>query len=135
MDERVATSSDRRREISILVAHYDEESRLAIQQCLAVGFPSLPVIHTASSGEEVLVFCGERKGGTTIVISSHSTPGINGVELVRKLRQGGHDARTLLCVGGSDDTDFRELRKEGLLGIVHEPLTSESLLWQVAKAL
>jgi CheY-like chemotaxis protein len=126
-----APNSDVRRDISVLVVDNDDAARQAIHKYLS-RFSSISAVHTASSGEEAFQLCSERRGEITLVISGSEMPGMNGRELFRRLKADGHEVRTLLCAGSDDKIDSDQ---EGLVGFVRKPFTSDSLLWQVAKAL
>jgi len=86
---------------------------------------------TAETGESALEIYEARQEEIRAVILDLFLPGINGDEVFRRMKQRNPEIRAILATGFSQEERARNLRKEGLLGVIGKPYRQvdlESLL-------
>jgi FixJ family two-component response regulator len=114
----------------IAIVDDDEPLREALGSVMkAAGFS----INTYASAEEYLEFADRRN--TTCLILDVRLPGMNGLELQRRLLDA-NSAVPIIFVTAHGDKSLRDLvMKAGAAGFLNKPVRSEALLREVRAAL
>jgi two-component system, NtrC family, response regulator HydG len=113
----------------ILIIDDDEAVRESLGRMLrGVGY----VVQPARNGEEGLELA--RTGGFDVILSDLRMPGISGIDVLRKLREGHVDAAFIVMTGfGSIDAAVESM-KLGAIDFVQKPFFRDELLLRVRAA-
>jgi two-component system, OmpR family, response regulator len=126
-------SHDHQEAVSALVVDISQPNRDFIQaHLLRLGFSS---VYIASSGEEAVVVCGEKKDEIILVISDVQMPDTTGHELIGKLRSAGSEAGIILCSGGDTDLHPCPIHSECLCVFLLRPFNTLVFSLAVVSAL
>ena len=91
------------------------------------------IVQDFSSCEDFLV--AYRPGGNACVLIDAYLPGMNGLELLQKLRASGHDVPAIMITGDSDVTIAVQAMKAGASDFVEKPISRGELLSCVDRAM
>lgn len=86
-----------------------------------------------ASCEAFLEAFGSGRDGCVLVDAS--LPGMNGLELLRRLREAGHRLPAIMITGNSDVQIAVEAMKAGAVDFIEKPISTAELLASVARAL
>lgn len=106
-------------ETPLRVLFVDDEERLlnATERALGDYFE----VHTANSGDEALRRIDEA-GDYSLIVADQWMPGMNGVELIDKIRRAAPDTPCLLMTGDPADPTVRRCVADGrALGLLEKP--------------
>jgi diguanylate cyclase (GGDEF)-like protein len=123
----------RNRETTALVVEDSEPIRALVTRQLEG--QNIRVL-TAANGEAALATLAEQ-GGVRLVLTDYHMPGLDGFELVRRLRR--EHTKDELCVIGMSSTEEDDISvrflKYGANDFLHKPFTAEELLCRVTQNL
>ena len=115
---------------TILVVDDEESVLLVTQKVLErAGYHILP----ANSGEEALVIFNKHAASIRLVVTDLMMPGIDGIELARRLRQFSPEIRILGASGISQDGRMKELSKLGFVEVMLKPYELATLVSTVSR--
>jgi len=123
-------SRDEKAPARILLVDDDKFDRTFIQDCLAQKDLS---IDEASNGDEAIELM--RENFYDLVLSDIYMPGINGIELIRKIREIDENLQVILFTGHADLATAIEAVKLGVFDYIVKPFDPEELNWRVDKAI
>jgi len=115
----------------VLVVEDDEDSRNIMADALVeAGY----TVEGAADGYEALSIAARRS--PDIVVSDLSMPGINGVELARRLHVFAPTVPVVLTTGIEDTLDLvTAARAYGAVACLKKPMSLDELLWTIDRAL
>ena len=90
------------------------------------------VVKTAASGEEALEVLALQS--FSVIVTDLSMPGMDGLELGKKIRSRGFQGRLIAITGHSDKFEFSACREAGFDGYFQKPVEMEVLLEAVGGA-
>ena len=90
-------------------------------------------VFTASGGNEAMEIIQNEK--PDLVLLDVRMEELNGVDLLRKLRQGQNMIKVIMVTGVEDDAIVNETKTLGITGFIHKPLVLEELEKVVLKEL
>ena len=115
---------------TILVVDDEESVLLVTQKVLErAGYHILP----ANSGEEALVIFNQHATSIRLVVTDLMMPGIDGIELARRLRHFSPEIRILGASGISQDGRMKELSKLGFVEVMLKPYELATLVATVQR--
>lgn len=82
-------------------------------------------VFTASGGLQALGII-DRERPDLILLDVHMDE-MNGIEVLKKLRENNHDAKVIMVTGVEDETVISEAKKWNIQGHIHKPLILEEL--------
>jgi two-component system CheB/CheR fusion protein len=123
----VAIASDRAK---IFIVDDDDHIREAIRAVLE---DDGRVVETYASCEAFLV--AFRPGPSACLLIDAYLPGMNGLELLRKLRDDGQHLPSIMITGDSDVPMAVEAMKAGALDFIEKPIGGEELIASIERAL
>jgi PAS domain S-box-containing protein len=116
----------------ILVVDDEASVRAVTQHALeAYGYR----VETASDGIEALATFERRSAAVDLVIADIDMPLMDGVELIRRLREQRQDVRVVAVSGLSDDVRLARATDAGAVAGLRKPFDTQALLRTVARAL
>ncbi len=80
---------------------------------------------TAGSGAEALRLVNEEK--PDLVLLDITMEGMNGLEVLKKLRADKNDVKVIMVTGVEDESVINEANSWGVKGYIHKPLVLEEL--------
>jgi signal transduction histidine kinase/CheY-like chemotaxis protein len=89
----------------------------------------------AGDGPSALEIFAEQRDSIDLVILDLVMPGMNGKQVLRKLKKADPDARVLIASGFHLDMDMPDVRREGASGFLSKPFIVADLSQAVANAL
>ena len=117
------------RSVTILIVEDNDNLRNLLQQTLeGVGFSVFP----AADGAEALRWSEQHEGTIEIMVSDIVMPGLNGLELSKRIRVARPETKFLLITGFGDQ--FPELREYGG-NVLEKPFLPSELLREVEEIL
>jgi DNA-binding response OmpR family regulator len=90
-------------------------------------------VYTASGGNEALEIIRQER--PDLVLLDVRMEGMNGVELLRKLRESGDPTRVVMVTGVKEEATIQETEHLGVIGYIHKPLILDELEKIVLKEL
>ena len=88
--------------------------------------------HAASSGEEALQFVGDNV--PDIIVLDLKMPGIDGMEVLRRVKQYFPAIQIIILTGHGNDLDEAEARKLGAFDYLRKPVDIELLVARIREA-
>ena len=117
------------REIKTLVVDDEELIRWSLQSALkGIGF----FVDTASDGNEALDML--RKTDYDIVITDFKMPGLNGLELLEKIKEEGKKSKVILISAYLSYSAVKEAKECGAFHCVNKPFGMDEFLGIVREA-
>jgi PAS domain S-box-containing protein len=92
-------------------------------------------VELATDGETALATYRARAGGFDLVLLDHNMPRMSGSDCYRALRAHDPEVRCLLSTGFADGEATRQLREEGILGVLQKPFGLAALARAVESGL
>lgn len=126
----VTESSAEAHQATIYVVEGDARERDALVQLLS---HLQHHVDAFDSAEALLAAIDETSA--QVLVSGLELPGMNGVELLRELRQQGHQVPTILLAGESDVATAVEAIRAGAMDFIQKPVIERILLRRVRDAL
>jgi CheY-like chemotaxis protein len=115
----------------ILVVEDDPPSRQAMVDVLAAAGYS---IDEAEDGYEALWLAARQE--PDLVLSDLSMPGLDGVELTRRIHTFARDIPVILTTGLADTQDYiTAAQSYGAVACLKKPMSLDELLWTIDRAL
>lgn len=115
---------------ALCVVEGDEDERRSLANLLG----NLEIeVQTFASGEDLLAQLDQL--GVSILVADLQLPGISGVELLRRLRERGVRAPTILISEGSDIPTAVDAIRAGAVDFIEKPFIDRILLRRVKAAL
>lgn len=116
--------------VSILLIDDDAGSRLALCSLLKqAGYGA----HCVASGEDALDWLDQNTAA--IVITDLMLPGMDGLEILRRVKERAPDTNVILITGNASAHSALEAMKNGAFDYITKPLNAEKLKIIIAKAL
>ena len=82
-------------------------------------------VFTAASGEEALNILDKEK--PDLVLLDFLMEGMDGVEVLQKMRQRGDKTEVIMVTGISEDATIQKAKELGVIDYVHKPLVLDEL--------
>jgi putative two-component system response regulator len=115
----------------VLVVDDDESIlRLLVGQVRAIGHP----VESATNGEEALELALQEPK-PVLVISDVNMPGLNGLDLLRRIKRASSNTQVLMVSGHNDMSIVRECLREGAYDYLIKPFELEELSNATERAL
>jgi len=92
-------------------------------------------VETAADGTEALQKIFRDADRYKLVLTDHKMPGIDGLELVKQLRNGGFEGKIIVLSGRIDEEDIAAYTGLGVDGIMHKPFDFSDLRNTVSRVL
>lgn len=125
-----SVSQEKQGPARILLVDDDKFDRTFIMDCLA---PRKMNVHEASNGDEAIEMVTENF--YDLVLSDIYMPGINGIELIKKIREIDENLQVILFTGHADLATAIEAVKLGVFDYIVKPFDPGELTWRVDKAI
>ena len=113
---------------TILIVDDSETSRMIIRKCLSMTGDEDSTFLEAEDGIRALAVLGGHR--VDLLVTDLNMPRMDGITLLRKLRQGGQTSKVpavVMSSMGSDSLD-QELRDLGVAVLIRKPLTPAKVL-------
>ena len=92
------------------------------------------VLHFAASGEEALgQLAGDIRPELIVILSDINMPGMDGLELLREIKQRRPELPVMMVTAYGDDERRRRASEEGAFEFVTKPVDFDSLKQQLAR--
>lgn len=113
----------------------DDESAVVDALALTIDWTSLGFseVHTALSAEEALAI--SRKNPIALVVSDIRMPGMNGLELIEKIKEMNSHAKCIILSGFSDFEYTQEAIRLKSDGYLLKPVSDEKIIGEVSRLL
>ncbi len=125
---RLKRMKEHTRELSILVVEDNKLFHSMYKKMLAGYFKEY---HTAMDGLEGLKMYQENPSKYDIIISDHQMPKMDGLEMIREIKETNKDARILFVTGTSDIAILSQVSLLSIDAIITKPLNKLQLLSQI----
>jgi two-component system, cell cycle sensor histidine kinase and response regulator CckA len=90
---------------------------------------------TAADGEEAIALYTQQRAAINLVLLDFAMPGMNGLEVLRRLQQLNPNVRALFSSGYTNQADIDHLQAAGAQGFVPKPYRPGELVQRVREAL
>ena len=112
-------------DIKILVVEDEEDMRASIKEML--NELGVTQIFEAPSGEEALEFLYSSESFIDLVMCDWNMPGMEGIDVLKKLRSVKSDMPFLIVTGRSDMESVVEAKEAGVTAYIRKPFTPKQL--------
>lgn len=82
-------------------------------------------VYSASSGQEALDVV--KKADPHLILLDITMDGLNGIDVLRKLREDKNDVKVIMVTGVEDEAVVNEANSWGVKGYIHKPLILDEL--------
>ena len=91
------------------------------------------VVHEALSAQEALNRLHNNLSGIELVITDYSMPAMNGLDLVKTIRQYHADIPVIMMTALAERSVMAEAARAGCDGFLAKPFNLDELIWEIEK--